>query len=134
MSPLNTFCLSLALLAPAPLLGQAPAAPSPAAPAPAATDSGFSGLWTHWDGVSRESIGREQEALHQVDRDLATADARRRQALRNQGRDLGARVGEIVRGGDCEEGERVARDAGDFALVAAVRAHCREGETPATGR
>ncbi len=38
---------------------------------------------------------------------------------------LGERVGEVVRAGDCAEGERIARVAGDFALVRAVRAHCR---------
>jgi hypothetical protein len=30
--------------------------------------------------------------------------------------------------GDCGEGERVARAAGDFALVAAVRAHCADAD------
>jgi hypothetical protein len=38
---------------------------------------------------------------------------------------LGRRVGEVVRAGDCAEGERIAREAGDFALVNAVRDHCR---------
>jgi hypothetical protein len=38
-----------------------------------------------------------------------------------------------VRAGDCEEGERVARAAGDFPLVEAVRAHCRTA-TPAVSR
>ena len=37
---------------------------------------------------------------------------------------LGRRVGEVVRAGDCAEGERIAREAGDFALVRAVREHC----------
>lgn len=37
---------------------------------------------------------------------------------------LGERVGDIVALGDCAEGERVARTAGDFALVAAVRDYC----------
>jgi hypothetical protein len=120
--------LALALLAPA----AAHAQPTP--PAPPAAPSDFSGLWTSWDGASRAAMARESEALAQLRRDIATADARRLSALHAQGRSLGERVGEIVRGGDCEEGERVARDAGDFALVAAVRAHCREGEAPATGR
>lgn len=38
---------------------------------------------------------------------------------------LGQRVGELVRTGDCTAGERMAREAGDFALLAAVRAYCR---------
>ena len=45
--------------------------------------------------------------------------------LRAGSPELGQRVGEIVRAGDCEEGERVARAAGDFPLVEAVRTHCR---------
>ena len=38
---------------------------------------------------------------------------------------LGRRVGEIVRAGDCTGGERMAREAGDLALVRAVQEHCR---------
>lgn len=112
--------LSLALLAPA----VAPAQPAAPAPRPAAPPD-FSNLWTHWDGASREAIGREREGIREIDQEIATANASQLQALHEQGRDLGERVGEMVRTGDCEQGERLAREAGDFALVAAVRAHCR---------
>jgi hypothetical protein len=95
------------------------------APAQAADDAGFRSLWTGWNAVSRESTERERAAVEQVREDLARADARRLAALGIQGRDLGEQVGEIVRLGDCEGGERVAREAGDFALVEAVRSHCR---------
>ena len=69
-------------------------------------------------------MSTETDAVRRVRHDVATADARRLDQLRNQGRALGERVGEIVGLGDCAEGERVARAAGDFALVEAVRAHC----------
>ena len=107
------------------ILATAPAAPA----AEPARDSGFDRMWTGWDSANRESLVHEQAEADRLRRDLATADARRLQALRDQGRPLGERVGEIVREGDCEEGERVARDAGDFALVEAVRRHC--GAIPA---
>lgn len=57
------------------------------------------------------------------------AEAARRNATAadaNEARALGERVGEIVRLGDCEAGERLAREAGDFALVDAVRSYCRQ--------
>ena len=101
-----------------------------ATPAVAAeTDTGFGSLWTGWNAVARDAIVREREEADRVRQDLARADARRIAELRNQGRDLGERVGEVVRLGDCEGGERMAREAGDFALVEAVRAHC--GSRPA---
>lgn len=82
-------------------------------------------MWTSWSGVTRQSLQSESEALDRVRRDVATAGAQRQAELRNEGRALGERVGEIVRAGDCEDGERVARQAGDFALVEAVRNYCR---------
>ena len=91
-------------------------------PAPAASD--FSRLWTGWSRVNREAMSTETEETRRVREDLASANAVRAGQLRDQGRALGERVGEIVRLGDCDEGERVARLAGDFALVEAVRAHC----------
>ena len=97
--------------------------PAAAQGAPAA-DPGFRSLWTSWDQANRQAMDREIEAQRRVEEDLATADAQRRQLLRNQGRALGERVGEIVRLGDCAEGERLAREAGDFPLVEAVRNHC----------
>ena len=88
-----------------------------AAPAPAAApDPAYSGLWTSWTGANSAAI--RAEAARQ-------APATPSGPLRPGSPELGARVGEIVRSGDCEEGERVARAAGDFPLVEAVRAHCR---------
>lgn len=124
MRPLAPFLLSLALCAPAVAFAQA-AAPAAPAPRPAESPADFSNLWTRWDGASREAIGREREGIREIDQEIATANARQLQTLHEQGRDLGERVGEMVRTGDCEQGERLAREAGDFALVAAVRAHCR---------
>ncbi len=107
--------LALALLAPAMLAAQ-----------PTAPRGQFDSMWTSWSGTNRQAMLQENEAIERVRRDVATADAARQAALRNQGRALGERVGEIVRGGDCEDGERVAREAGDFALVEAVREYCRQ--------
>ena len=122
-SRLAIFCL--ALVAPS-LAVAAEAPPSP--------PSQFSRLWTGWGSVNRDAMTTETEAMRRVQEDVATADAERLHQLQNQGRALGERVGEIVRLGDCAEGERVARSAGDFALVEAVRAHCRaadgEGREP----
>ena len=115
MKALKIACFCLALLAPA---------TAGASDAPASPPAQFGRLWTGWSSISREAMTVESEAAQRVRDDLATADAARLAELRNQGRDLGERVGEIVRQGDCDEGERVARAAGDFALVEAVRAHC----------
>jgi hypothetical protein len=109
------FCL--ALLAPSPVLAQVNNAASSA--------SEFQHLWTGWTRFNRDAMTTETDAVQRVRRDVAAADAERLHQLQNQGRALGERVGEIVRLGDCEEGERVARAAGDFALVEAVRGHCR---------
>jgi hypothetical protein len=88
-----------------------------AVPAPAnAAGPGYSGLWTRWPAANSEALRAETA------RRAPTAPSG---PLRAGSPELGARVGEIVRGGDCEEGERVARAAGDFPLVDAVRAHCR---------
>lgn len=113
---LRPFLFAIALLAPTILAAQAPE------PAPRGQ---FDSLWTSWRATNTQALRSENAAIEQVRRDVATADAARQAALRNQGRALGERVGEIVRAGDCEEGERVAREAGDFALVEAVREHCR---------
>ena len=118
--------LSVAIVAPVPAL----AASAP--PAPPSSD--FSALWTGWNRVNREAMTTETDAVRRVREDVATADAPRLRALQNQGRALGERVGEIVRLGDCAEGERVARAAGDFALVEAVRAHCAATAAPVRGR
>ena len=116
MKALKSIWICLALMTPSMALGQAVPA--------ASAGADFSRLWTGWGGVNREAMSTETDAVRRVRDDVATADARRLDQLRNQGRALGERVGEIVRLGDCAEGERVARAAGDFALVEAVRAHC----------
>ena len=107
----------IALAAPSAAFAQA----SPAVSAP--TD--FQRLWTGWTSVNRDAMTTETDAMQRLRRDIATADAEHLRQLGNQGRALGERVGEIVRTGECEDGERVARQAGDFALVEAVRGHCR---------
>ena len=107
-----------ALLAPAIAFAQT-------APAPAA-DPSFDTLWTGWNGASRDSMRTETEAMQRLRHELATAEAARLRQLRGEGQALGTRVGEIVGQGDCEDGERIARAAGDFALVEAVRNYCRE--------
>jgi hypothetical protein len=107
-----------------------PATPAPSvAPEPPA-ETPFRSLWTGWGDANRHAMRRESEAQRRVEQELANGSQARLDALRNEGRALGERVGEIVRLGDCEEGERVAREAGDFALVEAVRAYCR-GRVPA---
>ena len=116
------------------LIALALSAPSAGTAQPAAASqqtSPFQSLWTSWSGVSRQSLTNESQALERVREDFATGGAERQAELRNEGRALGERVGEIVRAGDCEDGERVARQAGDFALVEAVRTYCRQvGEEP----
>lgn len=100
-----------------------------AAPAPAPHDK-FDQLWTGWSAANGQSIEAEKAALEGLRREVAAADAERRRQLMDEGRALGERVGEVVRIGDCTEGERIARQAGDFALVAAVREHCGLEQAP----
>ena len=116
--------LSMVLAAPAAVAAQSATAPPPAQ---------FENLWTSWSGVSRRSTQAESSALDRVRQDVQSAGAERRAELQVQGRELGERVGQIVRSGDCDDGERVARLAGAFALVEAVRAYCR-GRLAETGR
>ena len=102
-----------------------------AAPALAQADPGtvrrsaFGNLWTGWSGANHAAISAETEAMQRLRREIAQASSQRLHQLSNEGRALGERVGEIVRTGDCDDGERLARAAGDFALVEAVRRHCR---------
>ncbi|HEY5710320.1 MAG TPA: hypothetical protein VIT38_00370 [Allosphingosinicella sp.] len=119
-----------ALAAAAPALAQGQAVPPASAPT---SPSPFSQLWTPWTGVTRDSaeaeaaaarrrqVEAEAEATTSVPAAATRAVARRPE----QGATLGERVGEMVRSGDCEGGERIAREAGDFPLVQAVRDHCR---------
>ena len=102
------------------LLGVALASAAPSQPAP----SGFSGLWTSWSGVNAEALQAETRA----------APAAAEGPLRAGSPELGQRVGEEVRNGNCAEGERLARAAGDFPLLDAVRAHCRSGAVQAVSR
>ena len=121
-TPILRTLLWLTLAAPGCAAAQAVAAPDPA-------QSPFENLWTGWSGANRESIRAEAEARERLERRIASADSDRLRQLGSEGRALGERVGEIVRLGDCEEGERLAREAGDFALVDAVRNHCRRSNT-----
>jgi hypothetical protein len=105
------------LLSPAVALGQG----APAAPPARAPTGGFESLWTGWSGANRESIRAEEQAARTA-QPSAAEPPRRYQAGSVA---LGERVGEVVRLGDCAEGERLAREAGDFPLVDAVRTHCR---------
>jgi len=105
-----------------------PAAAAPAEPAGADAQAGFERLWTAWGGANSEAMAVESEAMRRLRVEVAAADAARLRQLRSQGRELGERVGEVVRLGDCAEGERIAREAGDFALVEAVRGHCAAGD------
>ena len=93
-------------------LALASATPAP----PPARPPDYSGLWTRWSGANSEALRAE------ANRQTPSAPTG---PLRAGSPELGTRVGEIVRAGDCEEGERVARAAGDFPLLEAVRAHCR---------
>ena len=104
------FSISLLLAAAAPPQGTPP--PSVAA---------FAGLFTPWTAAGRDASAAEERARTDAP-PPADAERRRIEAVAR-----GERVGEIVRAGDCEEGERIARAAGDFALVRAVRDHCRRG-------
>jgi hypothetical protein len=105
------------------VLVAAPVAAS-TAPASSAPENDFRSLWTGWSDANAASMTLERQAVERVRQDYVTANSERRGELQNQGRALGERVGEIVRLGDCQEGERVAREAGDFALVQAVRDYC----------
>jgi len=82
----------------------------------------FHGLFVDWNAAGRQSIEAERQASV---RPVLPAATPATAAMATAGsRELGERVGDIVALGDCAEGERVARAAGDFALVAAVREHC----------
>ncbi|HEX8640541.1 MAG TPA: hypothetical protein VF704_05225 [Allosphingosinicella sp.] len=119
--PIAAFAVLAFAAAPAALFAQPQSAPR---------QPDFRSLWTGWDRANSDSMKVEREAVERVREDYATAAGSGRETLQNQGRALGERVGEIVRTGDCAEGERVARQAGDFALVKAVRDHCEALREP----
>ena len=102
------------------LLLVAAAAPPPPQGAPPPSVAAFAGLFTPWSAAERDSRAAEERTRTAEAPPPADAERRRVEAVAR-----GERVGEIVRAGDCEEGERIARAAADFALVRAVRDHCR---------
>jgi hypothetical protein len=93
------------------LLAAAAPAPPPAAP-----------TFLDWRALSRDSSRTETEQLQRTTEMPSTIAARTDAIAR--GRALGDRVGQIVAAGDCDEGERQARAAGDVALAKAVRDYC----------
>ena len=76
--------------------------------------SRFEDLFTDWSAAGQDALRAERE------RGVGLWDQPEPQA-----RALGDRVGEMVAMGDCDGGERTAREAGDFALLRAVQDHCR---------
>jgi len=123
---LLALCACLTALAAAPAIGQAPA---PAAGPPPANP--FQNLWTGWSGANRDALEAETQTQVEARPSQAPPPSTSIPAgsplfsrSREEAEALGARVGQIVRGGDCAEGERIAREAGDFALVQAVRDYC----------
>jgi hypothetical protein len=88
-----------------------------AAPAPPAAPP-----FLDWRALSRDSSRTETEQLRRATEMPPTIAARTDAIAR--GRALGDRVGQIVAAGDCDEGERQARAAGDVALALAVRDYC----------
>ena len=114
--------LALALLAAAPAAGQsgAPAQPPPANP--------YRDLFTRWDGANRDSLEAEANRPQPAPAPDGNAIPAYSPLVSRSQADavaLGERVGAVVRAGNCAEGERIAREAGDFPLVRAVREHCR---------
>ena len=83
------------------------------AQAPASGPADARGLWLDWRSVNGANLAAE--ARRQSDAPRTAAEAR----------SLGDRVGQLVAAGDCEGGDRMAREAGDFPLVDAVRDYCR---------
>jgi hypothetical protein len=108
----------------------APAAAQTGAPAPETSANPYRNLFTRWDGVNRESLEAEASPAQQDAAPRPEGNAIPAYSplapLRSEAEAvaLGRRVGEVVRAGNCAQGERIAREAGDFALVRAVRAHC----------
>ena len=91
-------------------LAFAPVAAAAQPPAPAGAET--RGLWLDWRSANQASLAAESRREANV-RSVANAQS------------LGERVGQLVASGDCEGGERMAREAGDFPLVDAVRNYCR---------
>jgi hypothetical protein len=115
--------LALGLLAAAPAAGQT-GAPTPEPPA-----NPYRDLFTRWDGANRDSLAAEANTAQPAPAPDGDTSIPAYSPLVSRSRDeavaLGERVGAVVRTGNCAEGERIARAAGDFPLVRAVREHCR---------
>lgn len=112
------------------LLAAVPAAAQSGAPAPAAPPQAnpYQNLFTRWDGANREAMEAEAitaQPAPEPDGNAIPAYSPLVSRSQAEAVALGERVGAVVRAGDCAEGERIAREAGDFALVRAVREHCR---------
>jgi hypothetical protein len=120
--------VALGLCAAVPATAQTiPPAPQAEPESPAQANP-YRNLFTGWDGANRESVDAELRTQEQApppsqDNHIPAYSplAPRSQA---DAVALGERVGAVVRAGNCAEGERMARAAGDFALVRAVREHC----------
>ena len=82
------------------------------AQAPTAGQLDSRGLWLNWRSLNTASLEAESRRK--------SAEAR----TVSEARSLGDRVGQLVAAGDCDGGERMAREAGDFPLVDAVRQYC----------
>ena len=121
----------LSVLLASSLSGAVPAAGQavgPPAPAPQAPANPYQDLFTHWDGVNRQSMDAEANSAQPAptpDGNAIPAYSPLVSRSRDEAVALGERVGAVVRTGNCAEGERIARAAGDFPLVRAVREHCR---------
>ena len=119
-----TALLALSLFSAAPAAGQG-AAPPPAVQTPG---NPYRDLFTRWDGANRDSLAAESEAAQPApapESGSIPAYSPLSPRSEDEAVALGRRVGEVVRAGDCAQGERLARAAGDLALVRAVREHCR---------
>lgn len=106
----------------------AQATPVVAQTAPAA-QSPYAGLFTSWSGTSRDALRAEIEVrrapAQAAESGAVPAGSPLQVRSHSEAVALGERVAEVVRRGDCAEGERLAREAGDFPLLRAVRDHCR---------
>lgn len=115
-TPFALLTLAIAALAPSAAFAQQSPAPT-----------SFSGLFTSWNATAREALRAETEAHRPAPLPVGAVPAGSPLQARSHGQAvaLGERVAEAVRRGDCAEGERLAREAGDFPLVRAVRDYCR---------
>jgi hypothetical protein len=111
------------------LMAASAAAAQDNAPAAVRTPANpYRDLFTRWDGANRESLEAEVARVQPApapDTDHIPAYSPLVPRAQAEAIALGERVGAVVRAGNCAEGERIARAAGDFPLVRAVRDHCR---------